>query len=338
MTVLKNKKIISFLILTLCLLSLAVFHFRHEVYYSRGSDKNEKVFEIKKGEGNGEIAANLKEKGLISGEIYFYYYSRTQNIINKILPGIYKLSGNMTIPEIAHIITNPQDLRVKVTFPEGWNAKKMAARLTENNLPGDEFLKLTSDVDRFRPKYDFLADEKIKTLEGYLFPDTYYFPPDSDGEKIIRLMLNDFNLKVDADMREEIKKQGKTVHEIVTMASILEMEVKSKEDRETVSGIFWNRIKQGMPLQSCATLAYILGVDKKQYSYEDTQVKSAYNTYQNVGLPPGPIGNPGSVSIEAAVHPKDTSYFYFLSDPKTGETLFAKTAEEHSANKAKCGL
>lgn len=332
------KKGIIFLIIAICLLTAGLFYFRYQVYYSHGNAKDEKIFEIKKGEGNSEIAGNLAKEGLISGEMYFHYYSKSKRIVNKILPGIYKLSGNMTIPEISHIITNPQDLRVKVTFPEGWDSKKIAARLNENGLPGDDFLKLANNVDAFRPKYDFLSDPKISSLEGYLFPDTYYFPSDSDGEKIIKLMLNNFGLKVNSDIREEIKKQEKTLLDVVSMASVLEMEVKSKEDREIVSGIFWNRISKNMPLQSCATLAYVLGVNKKQYSYEDTQVKSEYNTYLNAGLPHGPIGNPGMVSITAAVYPKETNYFYFLSDPKNGETLFARTAEEHNANKAKCGL
>jgi UPF0755 protein len=332
------KKGIIFLIITACLLIAGLFYFRYQVYYSHGSAKDEKVFEIKKGDGNSEIASKLASEGLISGEIYFHYYSKSQGIINKILPGIYKLSGNMTIPEIAYKITNPQDLRVRVTFPEGWNTKKMAVRLKENGLPGDDFLKLVGNVETFRPKYAFLGDPKITSLEGFLFPDTYYFPPDLDGEKIIRLMLNDFDVKISADLRGNIRNQGKTLKDIVSMASLLEMEVKSKEDRETVSGIFWNRIEKGMPLQSCATLAYALGVDKKQYSFEDTQIKSLYNTYQNIGLPPGPIGNPGIVSIEAAINPKNTSYYFFLSNPKTGETLFAKTLDEQNSNKAKCGL
>ncbi|HRZ95354.1 MAG TPA: endolytic transglycosylase MltG [Candidatus Moranbacteria bacterium] len=333
-----KKKIILSSIIIICLLAAGLFYFRYQVYYSHGNYKNEKTFEIKKGEGNGEIAAKLAEEGLISGKIYFHYYSKYQGIVNKILPGIYKLSGNMSIPEIAHTITNLQDLRIKVTFPEGWNSKKMAARLNENGLPGDEFLKRINDADAFRPKYDFLADAKISNLEGFLFPDTYYFPPDSDGEKIIKLMLNDFGLKVDADLREDIQKQNRTLKEIITMASIIEMEVKSEEDRKVVSGIFWNRIEKGMPLQSCATLAFVLGENKKQYTYEDTQIKSLFNTYQNAGLPPGPIGNPGLASIEAAANPKDTGYFYFLSDPETGKTVFSKTIDEHNANKDRYGL
>jgi UPF0755 protein len=334
-----RKKIILSSIIAISLLILSgLFYFRYQVYYSRGSVKEEKTFEIKKGEGNGEIAGRLKDQGLISENIYFYYYSKTHGIINKILPGIYKLSGNMTIPEIAHVITNSKERRIRITFPEGWDSKKMAARLTENGLPGNDFLELTKDVEKFKPKYDFLNAGSIKSLEGYLFPDTYYFPPDATGENIIKLMLNDFDLKVNLDLRQKIKDQNKTLKDILTMGSLLEMEVKSQSDRESVSGIFWKRIEMGKPLQSCATLAYALGVNKKQYSYEDTQVKSAYNTYLNSGFPPGPIGNPGMISILAAVNPKNKDYLYFLSDPKTGETLFAKTLDEQNANKAKCGL
>ena len=116
------------------------------------------------------------------------------------------------------------------------------------------------------------------------------------------------------------------------------MEVKSPDDKSMVGGIFWNRIRDNRPLQSCATIAYILGINKKQYSYEDTKVQSPYNTYLNPGLPPGPISNPGIESIKAAIYPKPTNYFYFLSDPETGKTYFAKTIDEHNSNKAKFGL
>jgi UPF0755 protein len=122
------------------------------------------------------------------------------------------------------------------------------------------------------------------------------------------------------------------------MASIIEREVKNNEDRKVVSGIFWNRIKAGQPLQSCATISFILGVSKDQYSFEDTRIQSPYNTYLNQGLPPGPISNPGISSIEAAIYPAQTNYNYFLSDPESGKTVFSKNIEEHNANKVKVGL
>jgi len=119
------------------------------------------------------------------------------------------------------------------------------------------------------------------------------------------------------------------------MASLLEKEVNTKEDREIVSGIFWRRIKEGRPLQSCATIAYILGIDKWRYSFEDTRIKSPYNTYLHKGLPPGPISNPGVESIRSAIFPRKSDYNYFLTDPETGNTIFAETIEEHNQNKIK---
>jgi UPF0755 protein len=119
------------------------------------------------------------------------------------------------------------------------------------------------------------------------------------------------------------------------MASVIEKEVRSANDMKIVSGIFWNRIKNGQALESCATLAYILGVNKSQYSYEDTRINSPYNTYINRGLPAGPIANPGLKAIEAAIYPEDTAYNYFLTASETGETIFSKTYQEHLNNKNK---
>ena len=139
-------------------------------------------------------------------------------------------------------------------------------------------------------------------------------------------------------MRDDIQNQGESIFEVVTMASVLEKEVRTAEDMKIASGIFWDRIGVGMPLQSCATIAYVLGTEKKQYSIADTQTPSPYNTYLNKGLPPGPIDNPGMNSILAAIYPTKTEYNYFLTDPATGRTIFSKTLEEHAANKAKYGL
>ena len=136
-------------------------------------------------------------------------------------------------------------------------------------------------------------------------------------------------------MRKDIKAQDRTIYEIITMASIVEKEVRILEDMKTVAGIFWDRIKYGQALESCASLAYILGESKVQYSVADTKIDSPYNTYKNPGLPPGPISNPGLNAVRAAIYPEYTSYNYFLSDPQTGDTIFSKTFEEHKQNKQK---
>jgi UPF0755 protein len=170
-------------------------------------------------------------------------------------------------------------------------------------------------------------------LEGYLFPDTYRIFKGSSPSEVLEKMLDNFDSKLTEEMRLEIERQGKTIYEIVTMASIVEKEVRSEADMKIVAGIFWDRIKYGQPLQSCATLAYILGVNKKQYSLEDTKTDSLYNTYQNKGLPPGPIANPGLRALEATIYPEYTDYNYFLSS-SDGETIYSVTYDEHLRNKA----
>jgi UPF0755 protein len=173
------------------------------------------------------------------------------------------------------------------------------------------------------------------TLEGFLFPDTYRIFRDAGAERIIEKMLDNFGDKLTSQMREDIKKQERTIYETIIMASIIEKEVRTPEDMQIVSGIFWDRIKNGQALESCATLAYILGVNKAQYSEEDTKIDSLYNTYKYRGLPPSPISNPGLNAIKAAIYPKYTEYNYFLSRPDTGETVFSRTYAEHLENKRK---
>lgn len=319
---------------------LALIYFRNQVYFSHGISQSDKIFEVKKGEGNAEIAANLQKEGIISNKIYFYYYLRTHALTNKLLPGNYQLNGKLTIPEVAVTLTEKKDEFIKVTFPEGWTMAQMAERLTANGFPGDDFLTIAQKPsDELLAKFDFFNSlPKGKGLEGYLFPDTYFFSREATGNGIIQKMLNNFGEKLTPEIRQEITAQDKNLYQILTMASILEGEVKSEADRKMVSGLFWNRIKNSQALQSCATVAFVLGEKKLQYSFDDTRVVSPYNTYLNKGLPPGPISNPGLVSILAALRPTESQYNYFLSDPNTGETIFSKTLDEHNANKLKYGL
>lgn len=331
------KKLIIFILIPAVLIG-GFFYFRYQVFYSHNNSKENKIFEIQKGQGNGEVSQGLLEENLISGKWYFYYYMKTRNLLDKIMPGKYELNGGMTIPEIASLITSQKEEYIKITFPEGWTAKKMAERLSENGLDGEEFLKIVQNPEEIKQKYAIINDKNIKTLEGFLFPDTYFFKPETTAENIVSKMLDNFTNKITPEIQNAIKGQNKNLYEIITMASIIEKEVNSSEDRKIVSGIFWSRIKIGQALQSCATLAFVLGENKKQYSFADTRVNSPYNTYINKGLTPGPISNPGISSITAAVYPQDSNYNYFLSDPETGKTIFSKTLEEHNTNKDKYGL
>jgi len=325
----------------LAIVLLLGYWFHRQVYFSHGTGNISQAFEIRDGEGVKEIGERLEEAQLIENDLYFDYYIWKTGSREKLQAGKYELRGLMTIPEIVQVISIGEVVpnEIKVTFPEGTSAKRMEEVLKEKGFEKNGFLEKVKCSCGVKSDYNFLKDKPAKaSLEGYLFPDTYIFFREASAADIINRMLLNFDEKLTRDMRVEIEKREKTIYEIVTMASILEKEVKTPEDMKIVSGIFWKRIDQGRPLQSCATIAYVLGREKKQYSYEDTRTPSPYNTYINKGLPPGPINNPGMNSILAAVYPKETDYNYFLTDPETGKTIFSKTLEEHEENKVKYGL
>jgi UPF0755 protein len=230
---------------------------------------------------------------------------------------------------------------VTIVFPEGWDIRKMAERLETSNFPGDEFLNLAMHPkEEWRGKFPFLKDmPKNASLEGFLFPDTYTFANDASAETVIMTMLENFGRKWKAVLdTDTLILNQKTLFDIVVFASIVENEVVSSSDRKQVADIFWKRLAIGQPLQSDATVKYILGKNKIQHSIEETRVESAYNTYIHPGLPPGPISNPGLDALTASVSPTPNPYYYFLSDPETGETVFSVTFEEHVENKQKHGL
>jgi UPF0755 protein len=172
------------------------------------------------------------------------------------------------------------------------------------------------------------------SLEGFLFPDTYQISYSAGEKDIIRMMLANFDKKLTKDLREEIVRQNKTIFEIVTMASLLEKEVRTAEDKKLVAGVLWKRLKNRIPLQVDAAVSYITGKKTVKITKEDTQIDSPYNTYKYLGLPLGPISNPGLESIKASIYPKESRYWYYLSTPE-GQTIFSRTLEEHNIAKAK---
>lgn len=336
-----TKRLFLAIIILLFLLGLAFYYFDRQASFSHGTGDIPQTFEIKSGEGVKEIAKDLENSQLIKKDLYFNYYIWRTGSREKLQAGKYELRGSMTIPEIVQVLSIGEVVpnEVKITFPEGTSLKDMADILKNKGFDGDNFLNVAKSGAGAKIDYDFLKSKPEKaSLEGFLFPDTYIFFKNTSEANIVSRMLLNFDEKLTSQMRDDIKKKNRTIFEIVTMASILEKEVKTPEDMKIASGIFWDRIDAGMPLQSCATIAYVLGKEKKQYSFDDTRTPSPYNTYINKGLPPGPIDNPGLNSIKAAIYPTKTDYNYFLTDPETGKTIFSTTIEEHEANKAKYGL
>ncbi|MBI2438982.1 MAG: endolytic transglycosylase MltG [Candidatus Moranbacteria bacterium] len=329
--------------LTISLLTVgAFFTLSYLTKQAHGPNVVAQKFEVRQGENMFDTGKRLEEAGLIVWRPAFLWHLAYEQKTRDLVAGTYSLSGTFTIAEIARMITTGQTVSrdIKITFPEGWSARKMAERLTANNLPGEQFLVLVRQPkEEWRTHFDFFSDvPKGTSLEGFLFPDTYFFDPNVSAEAIVEKMLSNFDKKFDTSLRAALKERRTNIYSAVTLASIVENEVKSENDRKIVADIFLRRLSIGQALQSCATLQYILGVDRAQYSYEETQTVSPYNTYLHRGLPPGPIGNPSIISLRAALFPKSNSYFYFLSDPETGKTIFSVTYEEHLKNKNLYGL
>jgi len=331
------KKIYPFLVLLVFFLIFGIFYYSYQINYSLSKETEKIEFTISAGDSPKNIAESLEEQKIIRSAFWLRYYLKRENLSGQIIAGTFLLSADMSIKEISEKITSTEVLSTEeeITIIEGWTNKQIAEYLEKNTLcSGKNFLSLVEDYSN--KEFSFLSSKpREANLEGYLFPDTYRIYAQADCEDIVFKMLNNFEQKLNGDLRTEIKSQGKTVFEILIMASLIEKEVRSVEDMKIVSGIFWDRIKYGQALESCASLAYILGENKEVYSQADTQINSPYNTYRHRDLPPGPICSPGLNAIQAAIYPQFTDYNYFLTDPETGQTIWSKTFEEHKQNKSK---
>ena len=298
-----------FITLIVAVILIGGFLVYQGIYYPMepGSDETI-VFLVKKGEGAKEISINLKEQGLIRYSSFFRIYTLIEDKAEELKAGEYELSPSMNVPEIVNKLASGDRIKKMITIIEGWTIKDIANYLEVGELGPD--------------------------LEGYLFPDTYEISPEDGIEEIIEKMLDNFNKKLSLELIEEITSQEKTIHEIVIMASLVEKEVRTFEDKKIVSGILWKRIESSMPLQVDATITYITERKSTEILREELEIDSPYNTYKYRGLPFGPICSPGMGSILAAIYPEDGEYWFYLSTPE-GETIFSKTLKEHKEARAK---
>ena len=313
-----------------------------------------KLFSVERGQNLLKIAENLEKEGLIKNKLLFDFYVITKGTSRKLQAGDYLFNPSMSIADIAQKMISGDIAKEEITIIEGWILKDIGFYFENKGmfqaeeiweLAGFPAVDYSKAIDLPKPKdfsqyYDFLKEKPKNTgLEGYLFPDTYFISGqeamnnEKKIEKIIQIMLDNFDKKL-APYRNEVSGTGLTLFQIVTMASLLEKEVKTFEDKQMVSGILWKRLNIGMPLQVDATISYITGKNTTSISKQETQIDSPYNTYKYLGLPAGPICNPGLDSIKAAIYPKTNAYWYYLSTQE-GETIFSKTLEEHNIAKAK---
>lgn len=330
----KRKKIIAAIIVSIIILIfIATFVVIQIGPYNR-NNKDDIVIDIPTGSTLNQVTDILKENNLIKNKTLFKLYVRISNNASKLKSGKYLFNQTYSNNEIIQDLCEGKIYNdgIKITIPEGSTSFEIIDLLVKNKL-GDEnvYEELINNPKEFKDKFEFLNDEKIVSLEGFLYPSTYYFNKDQSEKDILNHMLETFNSKYNYKLKERQKELNKSLYEVINLAAIVEKEAVLDEDRPIIASVFYNRIKIGMPLQSDATIQYIFEERKKSITYEDLKIDSPYNTYKVNGLPPTPIANPGIKSIEAVLYPANTEYLYFVATIEGGNT-YSKTYEEHIKN------
>lgn len=305
---------------------------QYQAYLNRPvdfSDQQRYIFTVEKGETVKSIGQRLKTEKLINNELIFYWYIRSKNVGPQIKAGRFILQKNYSIPKVVAILTEDTPGQTVLTIPEGYTIAQIDQKLAEAELiETGEFTACTRNCN-FND-ISFLTN--AISLEGYLFPDTYFIDAaDFKIETLIRRMLNNFQGKITSEMETTLESSEKTLNDYVIMASIIEAEVRTDQDRALVSGILWKRLENDWTLGADATLLYI--TDDRIINTADLELDSPYNTRKNLGLPPTAIGNPGQKSLEAAFSPSASEYWFYLTTLDTGEVIYAISNEDHNLNK-----
>lgn len=322
------------LVVPVILLILGFFWWRDISEARDPRDSSTHEFLITRGEALQKIALRLEKEGLIKSAPAFRYYVQLKGLQKDIKAGDYRLSPNLSLQQmVLTLLKGPAELWV--TYPEGLRREEMAAKTIKTLEISPDLTKGFWDA--------FMVESKGE--EGFLFPDTYLFPRDVKAEKVVAKLRATFDAKVTDQMRQDLKKTGRTLPEAIVLASIVERETNTNEERPIVAGILLKRIEIGMALQADATLQYVSGC-KRLYklgqlpldcdwweapTVEDKKLNSPYNTYLNSGLPPFPIASPGIESIKAVIYPESSDYLFYLHG-KDGKIRYGETIDDHNEN------
>ncbi len=336
----KTKVIFPILFLLIAVPAGIVFYlyssYRKAAYEGYGDPTKTIDFIIEQGESTDEIAADLLEKGLITNETFFKLYLRQNDVASTIQAGSFTVPNNLSIEKLVEILQKAEFPDIWVTIPEGLMAKEIAEMLAnafatypESSFDKETFLSAVT-TPALPEGYKSPAPEG-KGLEGYLFPDTYRFPPDATAEYVLLTMVSTFNEKLIIPNQKDIEASSLTVDEIVILASILERETRQAHDRPKVADILLRRLEAGWALEVDATLLYHFGDWQHVITYQDLQLDTPYNTRKYQGFPPTPIANPGAQSFEAVLNPEPNEYWFYIND-KEGTLHYAKTLAEHNQN------
>ena len=297
----------------------------------RTSEGKSVELEIRSGVSADEITALLAKKRIISSPLIFTIFAKFGGSDSKILPGRYSFREGMSAADALKILERgPKRRVIKVTVPEGFTIEEIGERLEAKTSFGKkDFADLTKNGKNTFSKFGFLKEVPTSSLEGYLFPKTFVFDNNTTLPELIEMMLQQFNKEVSVLDLAPAHQRKLSLHDVVTIASLIEKEAKVPEERGLISAVIYNRLAIGMPLKIDATIQYALPERKVRLTQEDLKIDSPYNSYVNKGLPPGPIANPGSESLKAAINPAPVDYLYYvLTDPTVGKHSFTRDYQE----------
>lgn len=289
------------------------------------------LFEVPQGAGSGTVGQNLEAAGLIRSALFWQLLARLDD--RSLKAGTYRIERGMSASGIRDLMASGKQVLARVTVPEGFTLGKIASLLEDARISdGASFLAAARDPELVG-SYGIPAE----SMEGYLYPDTYLFPYDYPADKVVRTMADTFFARLDGTYPAWRELSPEELFERVVVASIVEREYRSADEAPLMAGVFFNRLRIGMALQSCATVEYVIteieGKPHPEVLYNrDLAIRDPYNTYIHRGLPPGPISAPGAVALSAAFYPTESDYLYFrLVDPEAGRHHFSRTLGEHDA-------
>ena len=300
-------------------------------YYSQPTHLSQShQITISPGRSARTIGAQLERAGIVRSARVFAWTVRLQGLSARLEAGTYALTGQRDTPGvIQQLLEAPLQMR-RATIPEGLTRQETAGVLARQGIVDSlRFTQLSGDAE--------LAAHlgiEAPTLEGYLFPETYFFAMETSEEQVIARLVGQFHRALGDSLNDRLEAIGLDLHQAVTLASIVEGEAQAAHERPTIAGVFLRRLSLNRRLESCATVEYALGVHKKRLTNADLRVESPFNTYRHRGLPPGPIGNPGKAALIATLYPEETDFLYFVARGD-GTHIFSRTNEEHVAAKRK---
>jgi len=292
-------------------------------------------FVISQGDTMGIIASNLEETGLIKSAPFFSLYSRIRGTASLMKTGLYFLEGGNSAFDIHNILLSGKQKLFRVTIPEGWTVKQIAGLLDDKGITdGEGFIEVVNSGDLLTSRgFD------VESLEGFLYPDTYLFQLDFPPEKTALVFIDNFFKNFEMAVPNFESLTSGEIYNTLVLASVVEREYRVNEEAPLISSVFHNRIEQGIKLQSCATVAYVItDIQGKNHPerlfFRDLEIESPFNTYKYEGLPPAPISNPGYTALEAAFNPAETDFLFFVvKDSQEGTHTFSRSYNEHLSAK-----